>query len=223
MVVFPTDAEFEALSLPGFCGDTLTLSEERLFQVADILDLLDPIRNVPVHQAVVESDPDRTAAFRRRLDELHILAENPAHQPPIESGVADAEFGAIAALVEALSAGRWNESRPELCSRSRAFCVATDYIREHASTSPSVEEICRVAGVSWRTLNYAFRERFDLTPKQYLKAVRLKQVRRDLVTSDPGATIAEISARSGFWHMGQLARDYRRQFGELPSETRKRS
>ena len=31
---------------------------------------------------------------------------------------------------------------------------------------------------------------------------------------------ANVAHRWGFWHMGQFARDYRRLFGELPSETR---
>ena len=43
MVVFLTREEFEFLSHPGFCGDTLSLPEERLFQVAHCLDLLDTI------------------------------------------------------------------------------------------------------------------------------------------------------------------------------------
>jgi AraC family transcriptional regulator, ethanolamine operon transcriptional activator len=32
-------------------------------------------------------------------------------------------------------------------------------------------------------------------------------------------TIGDIANTWGFWHMGQFAADYRRQFGELPSET----
>jgi AraC family ethanolamine operon transcriptional activator len=34
-----------------------------------------------------------------------------------------------------------------------------------------------------------------------------------------GASPREIAIEWGFWHMGQFAADYRRQFGELPSET----
>jgi len=31
--------------------------------------------------------------------------------------------------------------------------------------------------------------------------------------------IVDVASRWGFWHMGQLAADYRKHFGELPSET----
>jgi AraC family ethanolamine operon transcriptional activator len=220
MVVFPTNDEFEFLSHPGFSGDTLSLPEERLFQMAYCLDLLDPVEGLPSGQALIESDPIRIEVFRRRLDNLHLLAEISARQTVDESVVADAEFEVVAALVETLSACRGdNDGRPGLCSRSRAFCIALDYIEGHASKPPSIEEICRASGVSWRTLDYAFRERFDLTPKQYLQAIRLQRVRRDFLRKYPHSSISDIAATWGFWHMGQFAADYRRQFGELPSET----
>ncbi|MEO1130540.1 MAG: helix-turn-helix domain-containing protein, partial [Planctomycetota bacterium] len=31
--------------------------------------------------------------------------------------------------------------------------------------------------------------------------------------------IADVAGAHGFWHMGQFAADYRRMFGERPSET----
>ena len=46
------------------------------------------------------------------------------------------------------------------------------------------------------------------------------------VTQLPGFAEGEVSvqdaaARWGFWHLGQFSRDYKRQFGELPSQTLK--
>ena len=52
-----------------------------------------------------------------------------------------------------------------------------------------------------------------------LQTVRLQSVRRNLLGKSPGNSISEIAASWGFWHMGQFAAVYRRQFGELPSET----
>jgi AraC family ethanolamine operon transcriptional activator len=47
-------------------------------------------------------------------------------------------------------------------------------------------------------------------------------VRRELVPTTPPVKVVDVANRWGFWHMGQLAADYRRQFGELPSETLRR-
>ena len=77
-------------------------------------------------------------------------------------------------------------------------------------------------GVSERTLRYAFREQLGVSPKQYLQLVRLGGVRRNLQLAAAGVKIVDVANRWGFWHMGQFAADYRRQFGELPSETLRR-
>ena len=80
--------------------------------------------------------------------------------------------------------------------------------------------LCRAVGVSERTLQYAFRERFGVTPAAFLKARRLNAIRKKL--RDPfanSAIIGEIASEFGFWHQSQFAADYRRAFGEGPSET----
>ena len=53
----------------------------------------------------------------------------------------------------------------------------------------------------------------------------LNAVRRELrvATGSPDEPIAAIAARWGFWHMGQFSRDYKQQFGELPSVTLRRA
>ena len=82
---------------------------------------------------------------------------------------------------------------------------------------------CQAAGVSWRTLNYVFRDIFGVTPKEYLQATRLDGVRKGLRQAGPDTTIGDIANRWGFWHMGQFAADYKRQFSELPSDTLRRT
>jgi AraC family ethanolamine operon transcriptional activator len=45
-------------------------------------------------------------------------------------------------------------------------------------------------------------------------------VRQELKVAPAGtASVREIARRWGFWHTGEFAADYRRLFGELPSET----
>ncbi len=66
----------------------------------------------------------------------------------------------------------------------------------------------------------AFLERFGVSPKAYLQALRLNGVRRVLRRSDPlNSKVSNVANYWGFWHMGQFAADYRRLFGELPSDT----
>jgi AraC family ethanolamine operon transcriptional activator len=81
-------------------------------------------------------------------------------------------------------------------------------------------EICDEFDVSERTLIYAFREINGLTPKAYLKTLRLNRFRHDLKGVDPrGETVRMVATRLGFVHLGELAADYGRLFGEPPSQT----
>jgi AraC family ethanolamine operon transcriptional activator len=82
-----------------------------------------------------------------------------------------------------------------------------------------VTDLVQAAGVSQRSLETAFRERFGMGPKRYLLSRRLEGVRRRLLRSSPGERIADIAREWGFVHASQFATDYRLWFGELPSET----
>jgi len=57
----------------------------------------------------------------------------------------------------------------------------------------------------------------------YLKIQRLHGVRRLLKAADPNnSSIMAIANQFGFWSSGHFARDYKKMFGELPSQTIKR-
>ena len=58
----------------------------------------------------------------------------------------------------------------------------------------------------------------------HIKYLRMSRVRHDLLnfSSQNSESIIEVVAIHGFWHMGQFAADYRRIYGELPSETLRR-
>jgi glycine/D-amino acid oxidase-like deaminating enzyme len=67
-----------------------------------------------------------------------------------------------------------------------------------------------------------FVDEYGVAPKAYLLARRLAGTRRDL-RRGVGGSVGDVARDWGFWHMGQLAADYRRHFGELPSDTRARA
>jgi len=57
----------------------------------------------------------------------------------------------------------------------------------------------------------------------YLKRVKLGRCREDLLAASPDTEfVGDIAAIWGFYHLSSFARDYRRVFGELPSESLKR-
>lgn len=111
------------------------------------------------------------------------------------------------------SLGRPRLDRSEIIRRAMAAIEA-------ATIAPTAAELAENVGVTGRTLLRTFRESFGVPPKQYLMLRVLHAVHRTLgrgVGED--ATVADVLTRHGIWEFGRFASRYRRQFGELPSET----
>jgi AraC-like DNA-binding protein len=100
---------------------------------------------------------------------------------------------------------------------------ADRHMTEALDGALSVGDLARAAGVSERTLHEGFRQVYGTTPMRRLKRLRLEAARAALETADPAATsVSEIAARFGFFQFGRFAGDYRRAFGERPSDTLQR-
>ncbi len=101
---------------------------------------------------------------------------------------------------------------------------AEEFILGHLDAAICVADIATAVGVSVPTLNRAFRQCHGMGPKAFVKQRRLGRVRSELLRADPQATtVTLIATKYAFWHMSQFAADYKRAFGEAPSETLHRS
>ena len=92
-------------------------------------------------------------------------------------------------------------------------------LRQSLCEPPTIADLCAALGASQRTLHEAFREQFDATPKAYLKVLRLKAARRDLLDGAEGLRVTDVALDYAFLHFGWFSQDYRRLFGETPHET----
>jgi AraC-like DNA-binding protein len=94
------------------------------------------------------------------------------------------------------------------------------YIEEHAHEPISVGDLAEHAGVSTRSLYAGFRNFRNISPMHYLKEVRLRRVHEELLrSSSSSGVVTTIAFRWGFSHLGHFTTDYKRRFGETPSET----
>lgn len=111
---------------------------------------------------------------------------------------------------------------PSRCFRSRSYLVRAiiDWAMSRQEDPPSISDICLKFNVGRRVLNYSFTEVVGSSPLTYLRSMRLNGARRDLRKQGHTMSVQEIAGRWGFCHLSRFSAEYRKLFGELPSETR---
>lgn len=106
----------------------------------------------------------------------------------------------------------------------QALAQALDAIDGLPMHELTVSKIVAHTSASRRTLEHSFRDQLGMSPAAYRKATRLKALNRDFLLAEAGSTsVRDICRQHGFIQLGQLAADYRRHFGELPSANLQRS
>ena len=220
LICFAPGNEFSAVSPAGFTGTTLSFNTGHLTQVADDLKLAVALEEAEELGLRIGIDHHTQKRLALIVDKLLTLAGGLGEDPPLHALAKYIEEVIPEHLIETLATIQDAKDR-RLPSRLRDLALrrSVAFIDNHAHEAPPIRRICRAAGASWRTLDYAFKEHFGITPKAYLHAVRMQKVRNLIKGRHGEEFIADIAGRWGFWHMGQFAADYRRMFGELPSAT----
>jgi AraC-like DNA-binding protein len=126
-------------------------------------------------------------------------------------------------LVAFLSANRHSFSH--LLEREPADTVpahvrrAEEFIEAHWDQAIGIESLVEATGVGARAIFKAFQQTRGYSPMAFARMVRLKHARQMLTAPDAETSVTLIAFACGFGNLGHFARDYRRAFGERPSET----
>lgn len=98
---------------------------------------------------------------------------------------------------------------------------AVDYIAAHAEETLTVRDVALAVGIGLRSLQQGFRRYRQTSPHEYIKAAKLSGVRDELLNPASRRSIEDVARHWGFVNRGHFATEYRRAYGELPSETRR--
>jgi len=96
---------------------------------------------------------------------------------------------------------------------------AIDYLEAHLDGPITVAALAAASEVAGRTLFQHFHAFKGVSPMRYLRDLRFARTRKALLQADPEASVTDIAAAWGFTHLGRFAVEYRRRFGESPSDT----
>jgi AraC family transcriptional regulator, ethanolamine operon transcriptional activator len=202
---FDAFSEFHTRTPHGFSARTLSVEEDLLASVAESLGYSDFVERLDCSGEVLEIEEQALRSFRRLYD-----------SPTLSGRDLMRLVEEIVIMTDCACNGR---AAPPQQTSSRHLDRALEYITENAMEAVTVAEVCEALNTSYKTLDRCFRQHLGHGPKQSILAYRLSGVRDALRSSDPAIPVGDIARAWGFWHMGQFARVYRAEFGELPSHT----
>jgi AraC-like DNA-binding protein len=217
LMLFPESGEIDAINYPGFKVFTFSLHEDliRIFITQERMPLY-----VPRSPEVLELSSPNMTNLRQATSYLFKKA---SQQPDIVGKLVfkrlmfyDVPSVLLSSIQTPVSKPKTKKSR----IRDIALQKATAFLSTCTTDYPTVYELCLIAGASQRTLEYAFKDKFGLTPQAYMKKQRLNRIHHALIKADPAKNnVMEIAHKSGIRHLGQFAADYKKMFGISPSIT----
>jgi AraC-like DNA-binding protein len=208
LLVFPLNAELRCASGVDFEVLTISLRISYLEQLVEDLSLpefSDRAREVIRLDSCVAND------LRYLTGEIM----GSTHRP-----FALAATRALAERLVMCTAQHRPAMNTSLRQRDLAVDRVVEYVRSTPAPTSELARLCRIARVSERTLQYAFKERYGIPPNVFVKRWNLNTAKRLLSVADPAeTTVCNIASRLGFLHLSQFATDYKRLFAEPPSMT----
>jgi AraC family ethanolamine operon transcriptional activator len=221
LVIFPNDDQLRAISPVGFCGSGIHLSENYITSLAELV-FRRPLETSLITPGMIPLDSQKLKLLRAEISNFQRLqAYSAGPRPEI---ISRREESLALAVLDAL----FDENNAEkVCStKAQSFVTkALEIIHDSELDKISASELCAQTQCSQRTLEKGFSSRFGVTPKKYINGLRMARVHKGLQHFDAQDcdSIIELAGIQGFWHMGQFAADYRRTYGELPSDTLKKN
>lgn len=208
LVIFPESNELKGASHADFEVFTISIHRDYLDQLLDNLGM----NRIPNKREVVHLDA-RTAQGLRHLAGTII-------KPSVGSSEIQTAVRELTEKLVICATNSLTEKIPSLRKRDLAVDSIVEFVRSVPAPTSELAQLCRIAGVSERTLQYAFKERYGIAPNVFVKRWNLNSARQLLLsTNSTEASISDIALRYGFSHHSQFTTDYKKLFAELPSKT----
>ncbi|MGV9864345.1 AraC family transcriptional regulator [Rhodococcus koreensis] len=167
-----------------------------------------------------------TPAGRRWASTLQLLLDTIADPGPMPDPALIAQASHLErALISGLLANQGHSmseairSSAEDSDNPAAVRKVLDLLQAAPGAQHTISDLAEAAGVGVRQLQKLFLDRFEMSPSEYVRNLRLDGVRTDLLERDPDCTVSEVAFRWGFNHLGRFAQYYEQKFGETPSRT----
>lgn len=102
------------------------------------------------------------------------------------------------------------------CKHSDGILKSIEFINDHFSGSISVDDLAKSAGMGVSAYFKHFKSYTGVSPKRYLKELRLRQAHFFITAQQK--SVSSAAYQSGYRSLSQFSRDFKAFFGCLPSE-----
>ncbi|MDX2321905.1 MAG: helix-turn-helix domain-containing protein [Moritella sp.] len=204
--------DFELMTPPNFSVFGIVIDKSALIQAANMQKLaLDEI--IPSLELLPYYAAGTISTLRYFIE--HLLSSQLLN---ITSRIQEDIL--ISAVIELLM-NKQPAMTTRVSYRKRRVTVETIIQYMTTSTYPTtISELCNIANVSRRTLQYSFESILGISPQRFIRLTRLNQIRRELSKPTQTKPIVDIALDYGFYHPGAFSQDYKLLFAESPSITR---
>jgi AraC-like DNA-binding protein len=219
MVIAPSQRSWRLTTRPGSARLQIALNRAAMVRCLESL-----LGDAPAGPLEFSPSVDLVRGWGRSLARYVMLAIRDLEDP----GSALTEPATLAAFEEfvmtALLMGQPHSHSAALGRLDRRLAPrdvkrAEAFIREHFHLPIGIADIAAAAGVPGRTLFKHFRDFKGVSPMRHLRDARLARARDALRSPRGGDNVTAVAAACGLAHMGRFSADYRRVYGESPSQT----
>lgn len=223
VLIFPRSGELNSTSGDSFEVIVLSIREERLNDILELLGVSYRTGLFDNDEKYIEVSPTILKNLVHQL--LHFLRQKDHFDLLNGKGISEAQDrleNICVHLLYHLTEHYSGRTVEKIRRRDLGLHLLLERLHKDPYQKMSMKEMQKFSGLSERTLEYAFIERFKVSPSQYQKAFRLNRFKRDLRSpADNSSSLRQIAARYGFLHMSQLGQDFKKHFGDTPSGYRK--
>ena len=212
LIVIPDGSSVD-IAAPDLAGsEAITISNTLYVELSEVLT---PTLIRPDDLTIVEGNSAQLHHLRQTLLNLVAYPESDVN----DEQLSDLLAATIVWITDNPGQGSQSLDLNASTARIRIAKLAQEYIEEYHRETVRMEDLCRVTSVGIRTLQRCFKEYFELSISDYLKAVRLNTAHRELTVAHPSEdSVTSIALRNGFTHLGRFSTEFRNLFGQLPSE-----
>lgn len=213
IMVRPGDCEFELLTPTEYAIYGIVIRRKALLQAAELSGSQIDWAQLASAEVMHVDSTERTALLQTLSGLLQSDAE--CTDQDLRQQVL------VNALLALLDTGTVDSAvSNSFQRRQRIVAKARELVLAQHDQSLTVPQLCAQLFVSRRTLQYCFEDVLGMSPMQYLRLTRLNGARRYLKrASSKPLTVQDVATDWGFWHLSQFSCDYRKLFGESPSQS----